>query len=316
MRRRTLPEPIVASQTPWSGRWSASFPRKQPRQLTPSEWAPHVRRIAVTLLLLLSLPGQAQGDSKVQDYLTSVNRLYEDLEYEQALGQIARARRLALTMAEKVELALYEGIILADMSRWEESAAAFKAALSLNPAAKLPVKVSPKVAQHLEAVRQQVQRDQALATPSGQTPTPPPSQDAARPLAEAPPPEAKIPLASPAVPAAATEVAQPDPLRPQVLIPAIGGGVLTVAGCTFWALSRKELSRLRNNAPELATLEDARSSASHGKTYQTVGVGLLGAGLASLGTAAGMYFLGTSSNQVALGLSTDGTSAFVQGVWP
>jgi tetratricopeptide (TPR) repeat protein len=116
----------------------------------------------------------AQGASKVQSYLVSINRLYEDLEYEQALGQIARARHLPRTAAEHVALSLYEGIILAELSRWEESSAAFNAALSLNPVA----------------------------------------------------------LATTATPATAQERAEASPLRSQVLIPALGGGVLAVAGGT------------------------------------------------------------------------------------
>jgi hypothetical protein len=126
MRRRRSPDQTVVPQSPWSGGRGASFAGR--------------KALLATLLVSLSLPVHAQGASKVQSYLISVNRLYEDLEYEQALGQIARARRLPRTVEENVALALYEGIILADMSRWEESTAAFKAALSLDPAAKLPVK--------------------------------------------------------------------------------------------------------------------------------------------------------------------------------
>jgi tetratricopeptide (TPR) repeat protein len=305
MPTRVLPEPTIAPQTPWRAKRSASCSRAWARTL------PHMRQLITTLLLFLSLPVHAQVDSKVLGYFVSVHRLYEALEYEQALEQITQARRLPLTVADKVDLSLYEGLILADMSRWEESAAAFKAALSLDPVAKLPVKVSPKVTQHLEAVRQQVQRGLALAKA--------PLPEAERPLVEQKTlktPHARMLPDSHALPATATEVLQRDPLPSQVLIPTVGGGVLTVAGGTFWALSRRELSRLRNNAREIATREDVRSSASRGRTYQTVGVGLLGVGLVSLGTAAGLYALGKPPDEVALGVSTDGTSAFVYGVWP
>lgn len=90
-----------------------------------------------------------------------------------------------------------------------------------------------------------------------------------------------------------------------------------VLGGTSWALSRGELSKLNNNAPSLATAEDAHNAASRGRTYQTVGVGLLGAGVASLGFALGWNFFGpTSSTGPTVSVGTDGTSAFVQGRWP
>ena len=305
MPTRLLPEPTIAPEVPWRTKQSASRSRVWTQQ------PPHACQLLTTLLLCLSLPVHAQVDSKVLDYFVSVNRLYEALEYERALEQITQARRLPLTVADKVDFSLYEGLILADMNRWEESAAAFKAALSLNPAAKLPVNVSPKVTQHLEAVRQQMQ--QGLPLPKPLLP------EAKNPLVEQKAikdPHALTLPDSHALPATAPEVLQRDPLPSQVLIPTVGGGVLTIAGGTFWVLSRRELSRLRDNSLEIATREDAQSIASRGRTYQAVGVGLLGVGLVSLGTAAGLYALGKAPDEVTLGMSTDGTSAFVHGVWP
>jgi len=246
-----------------------------------------------TLLLLVALPTQAWGASKVQGYLLSVSLFYEKLEYEQALEQITHARRLPCTQEETAALSLYEGIILADLSRWDESANAFKRALSLNPAARLPVKVSPKVEQHLEAARQELQRAQAPAKIAAET---------------LPPAGASLRSEQPSL----TSHLQ----QARVLIPAVSGGVLMVAGGTSWMLSRRELSRLRNNDPDLAPQKDRQSSASRGRTYQTVGAGLLGAGLVSLGVAAGLYALGMPSGAVTLGISKDTTSAFVNVRWP
>ena len=121
--------------------------------LPASRGALSCKALLVPLLLCVSLPGQAQGPSRVKDYLISINRLYEDLEYEQALEQIGRARRFSSTAQEDVTLSLYEGIILADMSRREAAVAAFRRALSLDPTAVLPVKVSPKVVQLFEELR-------------------------------------------------------------------------------------------------------------------------------------------------------------------
>jgi hypothetical protein len=255
------------------------------------------RMAVVVVLLLLPLSVHAQSDSKLRGYLLSVKRLYAALEYEKALEQITRAKRFAGSMEEDVTLSLYEGIILADMNREEDSTAAFKAALFLDPDAKLPLDVSPKVAQHFEAVRQEVRSEITKANP--------PSKTQARPET----------ARSPALPAVSAKASPSTALRPQVLIPGIGGAVLLVAGGTSWALSRHERSRLRADDPTLATREDVRRSASRGRTYQAIGMGLLGAGVVSVGVATGLFF-GTPSTELTLGMRTDGTSAFVFGSWP
>jgi hypothetical protein len=80
-------------------------------------------------------------------------QLYKSLEYEQALEQLQRAKRLAHGIEQDSSVALHEGIILADMGKREESLIAFKTALLLNPGAKLPFTVSPKMAHDVEEIR-------------------------------------------------------------------------------------------------------------------------------------------------------------------
>ncbi|MBN1209228.1 MAG: hypothetical protein JXB05_30500 [Myxococcaceae bacterium] len=278
-----------------------------------------LRRIIVFGFILLPLmPVLAQSQSgALRAALTNINRLYEELEYERALAQITSARTLARTTDEDVALSLYQGVILADMNRWEESAAALKTALFLRPEAQLPVKVSPKVSQHFEKVRQQVKQELGVGTqpaPVATAPKPAPLEPKLEPKAS---PE---PLPEPAVPTATASTSS-EPTgssftHPQFLIPAIASGVLLVAGGTSWALSRRELSSLNNNDPRLATREDARQAASRGSTYQSVGVGLLGAGVVGLGFAASSYLWAPTSNELSLQVGTNGTSAFVQGRWP
>lgn len=257
--------------------------------------------MVLALFVMQPRAAHAEGESDVRAYLRSVNRLYEDLEYERALAQLDRARNLARTVEENVTLSLYEGIILADMSRWDDSAAAFKEALFLRLEAKLPLKVSPKVEQHFEAVREKVRRE----------------VESQRPLATPAAPQAPAPTPVPieAQPTVVTQAPQRGLLRPQVLIPAIGSGVLLVAGGTSWALSRRELSLLRENDESLATREDAHGSASRGRTYQTLGLGLIGAGLVGAGITTALYFR-APAEQASLSVGTDGKSAFVQGKWP
>ncbi|RYZ39398.1 MAG: hypothetical protein EOO71_20290, partial [Myxococcaceae bacterium] len=172
-------------------------------------------------LLVLSLVGagpafgQAGGPSTVgipsasQDYFTAAMaetaRLYDDLEYEQALASVTRARRLARTEAQRSGAAIFEGIVLADMGQREAAMAAFRAGLKLTPEAKLPVKVSPKVEGDFESVRKEVQRDRSVvAVPTPVEVAPRPTDAPVQATAEAPPkltarPVASAPVASPGV---------------------------------------------------------------------------------------------------------------------
>jgi hypothetical protein len=126
----------------------------------------------------------------------------------------------------------------------------------------------------------------------------------------------RTPVPAQAQPGTSPAAAERGFLRPRVLVPAIVGGVLLVAGGTSWGMSRRELSRFSSDDPTLDTLSEVRSTTSRGRTLQTVGVGLLGTGAMSLGLAAGMYFAGAPSGEGTLAVGTDGTSAFIMGRWP
>jgi hypothetical protein len=120
---------------------------------------------AVLLGLVLFLPLMARGEvsKSVQPYLISANRLIEDLEYERALEQINRAKKVAQGPEDDVVLSLYEGILLAELGKGQQEAStsAFKAALFLKPDADLPRQVSPKMKKRFEEVRKQIQRELA-----------------------------------------------------------------------------------------------------------------------------------------------------------
>jgi hypothetical protein len=256
----------------------------------------------------MSVNVHAQGG--VRDYVRAARGLYEDLEFERALEQLSRARPFSTGPADDALLSLYEGIILADLNKMGASTAAFKAALYLQPDAKLPVSVSPKVAQRFETLRAQVKRDQVkrgAQYPDAVARPVPPAVSA---------PASQATQASLAMPV--TEVSGSSGMRGRAWLPATVGGVLLVGGGVSYALARSEHSRLRDNDASLATLQDAERSASRGRTFQAVGLGLVGAGLVGLGLSAGMYLLERPSEpaKVGFGVSTDGTSAFVFGRWP
>ncbi|OJH35503.1 hypothetical protein [Cystobacter ferrugineus] len=267
---------------------------------------------AVLLGLVLILPVTARGEisKSVRTYLLSTSRLIEDLEYERALEQINRAKKMAQGPDDDVALSLYEGIVLAELGRGkqDESNAAFKAALFLDPDATLPLLVSPKLKRRFEQVRKQVQRElteknkeespASKVVPSTVAPSP---QSPAQPL-----------LAQPA-----TEVSSRGAgLRSHALIPAIAGGALVVAGGVSWALAHGQKSKLRDPDSPFLSRADVEEVASRGRTYQTLGVGMLAVGVVGLGVATGMYLLGAPGESMSLRLGTDGTSAFVSGRWP
>jgi hypothetical protein len=178
---------------------------------------------------LLAVPGIVFAANDFKRYLTASVQLYKDLEYERALEQLQRARQLARGVYQDVTVALHEGIILGDMGRQEQSRAAFKTALLLNPEATLPFKVSPKVERDFEEVRARVFKDLGInpsprkaeppkvATsppPSPPTPTAPPTSGAPATAAREPAgaPHAKPPASSPAaVPPASAPMAAPPP---------------------------------------------------------------------------------------------------------
>jgi tetratricopeptide (TPR) repeat protein len=184
-------------------------------------------------------PSSAQAQSEFQLRLSAAARLYEDLDYERALEQLTRAKAVAPGVDEEVIVGLYEGIILADMGRREEALSAFKAALYLRPAAKLPVRVSPKVAADFEEVRQEVLRSRhPEARPAPPKLAPPklaPPQDAPVRPPEKPKPVVQVapPAPSPAVqPVRLEQRARPVPVLPLTLLGAgvVAGGIGTYFG--------------------------------------------------------------------------------------
>ncbi|MCP3141303.1 tetratricopeptide repeat protein [Pyxidicoccus xibeiensis] len=151
-----------------------------------------------------STPLKATGqDGGFRARLQAAARLYEELEYEQALKALAQAKSLAKTDNERVQVALYEGIVLADLGQRPRSLRAFREALTLELDVRLPVKVSPKVERDFETVRKEVRNEREVIARA--KPLPAPRQ---RPSVEAPPATTDRPVQSPSV------VVTPTPLPP------------------------------------------------------------------------------------------------------
>ncbi|SEU39429.1 hypothetical protein SAMN05443572_11452 [Myxococcus fulvus] len=278
-------------------------------------WA---RRAGVGVLLLglclLPFGARAEVSPDVKRYLLSIHRLVEDLEHERALEQIARAKKVSKGPEDDVAVSLYEGVVLAELSRGKEEAdAAFQAALFLDPEAKLPMAVSPKLRTRFEAVRQKVlaelaargERPMPLRTEAGEGAGAPVDGKSAAGTSDQVPPGGDGVLSERAV----------SP-RERAWIPAAVGGALAAGGGVMWWLASREESKLDDPSPDIRSRDDARKVASRARSLQTVSVGLLVGGVVGLGVGTGMYLLGAPRAPLALTVGTDGTSAFVSGRWP
>ncbi|WP_143101286.1 hypothetical protein [Stigmatella aurantiaca] len=175
------------------------------------------------LLLVLPLEGKAQGQNAAQAHIDAARRFYEELEYERAMEELHRAQRRARTQDEFSSILLHEGVILAELGRAEEAAAAFQASLNLRPGATLPLVVSPKIQKQFEAARQEAQRDLARVTPA---PPPAPAEDKLEPSPAwvASPPSAPVqapPALASTVPAPASAAPVPISTPPASAVAAV-----------------------------------------------------------------------------------------------
>lgn len=223
-----------------------------------SFWGTSVRGLLLSLVLVVpglalaqrpapaatKTAGQADG---FQARLKEAASLYEELEYEQALDALTRARALAKTDDERTQVSLYEGIVLADLGQRPRSLAAFREALSLKLEVQLPVKVSPKVARDFEAVRSEVRTERAVlarAKPITSQPPPATTDRPTRPADEVPgliaTPMPEAPEPGPAGDLGATSLEEKPSRRIRPLpVALLGAGVLAGGVGSYFGLQSK-----------------------------------------------------------------------------
>ncbi|AKJ06487.1 hypothetical protein ATI61_105527 [Archangium gephyra] len=187
-------------------------------------------------------PRQQPPKAHFQSTFAAAVLAYENFEYEQALEQLTKAQGLAKGPEQEVPVALYLGIVHAELGDRTQSLAAFRTGLYLQPDARLPVKVSPKLERDFEEVRQAVLQDLGLPTapvqspPVAERPVQPAPTDT--PAATAPPPPADKPALLPPEPTAPPAYVQTDkpsgrsPVLPMALLAtgAVAGGAATFFG--------------------------------------------------------------------------------------
>ncbi len=253
-----------------------------------------MRQLAV-LVFLLAAP--ALAEEPVQAYLRAANKLYMQLEYEKALEQLQRAKKVSRGLDDDVTIALWEGVVSSDLGRNDDARAAFNTALALKADAALPVKVSPKVAAVFEKLRADAQKELAKN---------PPPQPPEKPAPEEPPP--------PPPPAVAAPEPVPPPVVPVVtstgggvrrasVVPFVLGGAGAVVGIVGGVVASGAASRLQTE--RFANPADAMAVRDNGALFQLVGFTGLGIGVAGLLTGTLMALLG-GPTQVALVPRADG----------
>ncbi|WP_164017366.1 tetratricopeptide repeat protein [Pyxidicoccus trucidator] len=243
---------------------------------------------ARTLLLglVLVLPGRAFAqrsapavlntsakEDALQDRLQTAARLYEELEYEQALDALAQTKTLAKTDDERAQVALYEGVVLADLGQRPRSLTAFREALSLKLDARLPVKVSPKVERDFEAVRAEVRTEREaqarakaqplqLPPPPMDRPTLPPTREPERVAAPNPTAPEPAPGVDLGVPSLNEQRTRRFRSLPTILL---GAGVVAGgAGSYFGLRSQGNIQDARaasHTEDQLTRLDEARGQA-------------------------------------------------------
>ncbi len=257
-------------------------------------------------VLITSHPVEARaGDAEtVQAVIRDATRLFEGLEYEQAIEKLRRAKRGFRNKQDTAPLWLYEGLLLAELNRMEEAEVALLKAFTLRLDLKLPVDVSPKTEAFIEKSRRDA-AEQLRKTSSTRVPAPQPV-----------PPDPRIDPEKTLKHSWVTDTRAPRALS-RLVVPAIAGGVLFATGGVSWGLARQEQSRLRRNDQSLTTPDDVRRAASRGRAFQTVGLSLMGAGLVTLGTAAGLHvFRAPEAPSMTLEVGPQGVSAGISGRWP
>lgn len=111
------------------------------------------------MVLGTTVPRVAQAQDDFQRSLLAAEQLYARGEKERALAQLQRVRELARGSTQEVAVALREGIVLSDLGQWAKAQTAFRKGLLLDPEARLPLRVSPKLEREFEEVRTQVRKD-------------------------------------------------------------------------------------------------------------------------------------------------------------
>lgn len=224
-------------------------------------------------------------------YLEAAIRMYRAFEFERALQQLERARNSPSEGLETdVAIGLYEGIIQLELGREDQATAAFKTALTLDPAAKLPISVSPKVQTIFDKGKASIA---AEATPIATT----------------------TPTTTPAEPPVVVRKPSPPPSKPfpvVPLLPAVAGVALGIGGAVLFLQAQDRAAALngRFGTPSGSIAIKLRDE---GKLFQTLGI--VGFVLAGVGVAATVVLFAMPSGGGRAELTVSPSGLALVGAW-
>jgi hypothetical protein len=244
-------------------------------------------------LLIAAIPLSSWARESFEQAVEKAIQHIERFEYEESLKPLEHAGSLVSSEEQKTLIMLLTGIALYNMGQNSQhrAEAAFKDALTLSPHARLPIKTTAHAELFFEQTKTRFSQELASRSHALIPPAPP-----AQPFGDVGPESGRLTVAP--------------------LVPGIVGIALLLSGGVFWGMAKSEQLRIQNDESSLTTIQEARLSASRGKTYQTLGLGLTGAGVLALGSSVVLYVAQTPKASVTLGAGTDGTSAFLRGTWP
>jgi tetratricopeptide (TPR) repeat protein len=265
-------------------------------------------RFATVALCLAAVPALAASD-EVRKYLNSATQKFENLKYEQALAELKKAKAKSTGPDDEKEIALYEGVVLAEMGKAEKAEAAFKTALSMDLKAKLPFDVSPKVEKSFEKARANVEKLLGPQLAREEEERKQKAAEEARLAEEARKAEAAKKAeqerlaregAPPPPPLVAdqgvTKTTTGGAARRFFWLPGVVGLGLAGGGTVALLQARYNYDRLVSGT---LSATDAQLARDTGKTQQTVGWVLVGTGSAAVVAAVGMLIFGGPTETTA-----------------
>jgi hypothetical protein len=267
------------------------------------------------VLWLVSMPAFAEVSGDVKRYLVSAAALFEKLEYEKALAQIKRAKTKSQTPEDDTLIALYEGVVLAEMGDAQASTA-FTTALGLDPQAKLPLVVSPKVQRVFDKAKASVTKLLEAQEAAEKA-----RAEEQRRLEEAnkPPPEPAKPEPPPVVVEQPPPPPPPEPSRGRMyagLGIGIAGLALAASGGALFGIAHGTGASIAAGTPP--TFQEAQALADSGRVQQTLGLTMLGVGGAALVAGVVLFALGPtySPRGVSVLVTPEGAFASVRVALP
>lgn len=100
---------------------------------------------------------EAAKPSAPSAHLAAAQRLYQKLDLDAALAELAQAEAAAKDNEEEtVQVLVYRGLIFSDTGKTAEAADQFKRALAIRPWAEVPPETSPRIAKIFSDARKSI----------------------------------------------------------------------------------------------------------------------------------------------------------------